>query len=131
VVCGAKMSSLLAVSPPCRAVGCTVIELLTGKPPYFDLAPMTALFRIVQDDGPPIPESASMVRPPLFSLQFCHPKGWCLCIVVTVLEGFSWKVLQESPHVSAVSIGVTHGNVWIGNRFQPLKVSRSPLFYGL
>lgn len=30
------------------SVGCTVIELLTCVPPYFDLQPMPALFRIVQ-----------------------------------------------------------------------------------
>lgn len=30
------------------SVGCTVIELLTCIPPYFDLQPMPALFRIVQ-----------------------------------------------------------------------------------
>jgi hypothetical protein len=42
-----------------RSVGCIIIELLTGKPPYYDLAPMTALFRIVQDDYPPLPEGVS------------------------------------------------------------------------
>lgn len=41
------------------SVGCTVVELLTGKPPYFDLRPMTALFRIVQDDYPPLPDGIS------------------------------------------------------------------------
>jgi hypothetical protein len=48
-------------SPACDiwSVGCTVIELLTGKPPYFDLQQMAALFRIVQDDHPPLPESIS------------------------------------------------------------------------
>ena len=30
------------------SVGCLDIELLTGQPPYFDLQPMSALFRIVQ-----------------------------------------------------------------------------------
>lgn len=30
------------------SLGATVVELLTGQPPYFDLAPMAALFRIVQ-----------------------------------------------------------------------------------
>lgn len=30
------------------SVGCTVIELLTCLPPYYDLQPMPALFRIVQ-----------------------------------------------------------------------------------
>ena len=38
-----------------------VIELLEGKPPYHFLNPMPALFRIVQDDCPPIPEGASPI----------------------------------------------------------------------
>ncbi|XP_072971497.1 MAP3K epsilon protein kinase 1-like isoform X1 [Typha angustifolia] len=41
------------------SVGCTVIELLTCVPPYYDLQPMPALFRIVQDVRPPIPEGLS------------------------------------------------------------------------
>lgn len=43
------------------SVGCTVIELLTGDPPYYDLSPMQALFRIVSDDHPSLPEGASPV----------------------------------------------------------------------
>lgn len=43
------------------SVGCTVIELLTGKPPYFELEPMSALYRIVQDEYPPIPSTVSPV----------------------------------------------------------------------
>eukprot|EP00771_Trimastix_marina_P002149 gnl/Trimastix_PCT/3263.p1 GENE.gnl/Trimastix_PCT/3263~~gnl/Trimastix_PCT/3263.p1 ORF type:complete len:1015 (-),score=367.46 gnl/Trimastix_PCT/3263:98-3142(-) len=41
------------------SVGCTVIELLTGSPPYFEMDHMPALFRIVQDDHPPIPPGLS------------------------------------------------------------------------
>jgi len=41
------------------SLGCTVIELLDGRPPYHQLAPMPALFRIVNDDHPPLPESCS------------------------------------------------------------------------
>ncbi|KAI9813876.1 MAG: hypothetical protein M1826_002363 [Phylliscum demangeonii] len=41
------------------SLGCTVIELLEGKPPYHTLQPMPALFRIVNDDHPPLPEGAS------------------------------------------------------------------------
>ncbi|KAJ4294246.1 Protein kinase of the Mitotic Exit Network [Kalmusia sp. IMI 367209] len=41
------------------SVGCTIIELIDGKPPYHKLQPMQALFRIVNDDHPPIPGSVS------------------------------------------------------------------------
>ncbi|KAJ2336451.1 Protein kinase of the Mitotic Exit Network, partial [Coemansia sp. RSA 2681] len=41
------------------SLGCTVIELLTGKPPYSGLMQMAALYRIVEDDHPPIPEGIS------------------------------------------------------------------------
>jgi serine/threonine protein kinase len=41
------------------SLGCTVIELLDGKPPYHALQPMPALFRIVNDDHPPLPQGAS------------------------------------------------------------------------
>lgn len=41
------------------SVGCTVIELLDGRPPYHKLDPMPALFRIVNDEHPPLPEGAS------------------------------------------------------------------------
>ena len=43
------------------SLGCTVIELLDGRPPYHELQPMPALFRIVNDDHPPLPEGASPV----------------------------------------------------------------------
>ncbi|CAO1621379.1 unnamed protein product [Parajaminaea phylloscopi] len=41
------------------SLGCTIIELLTGKPPYGDMLAMSALFRIVEDDRPPIPDKCS------------------------------------------------------------------------
>ncbi|KAJ6774841.1 MITOGEN-ACTIVATED KINASE KINASE KINASE [Salix purpurea] len=53
-----EMSGVCAASD-IWSVGCTVIELLTCVPPYYDLQPMPALFRIVQDDRPPIPDSLS------------------------------------------------------------------------
>ncbi|KAD5317140.1 hypothetical protein E3N88_17086 [Mikania micrantha] len=53
-----EMSGVCAASD-IWSVGCTVIELLTCVPPYYDLQPMPALFRIVQDETPPIPDSLS------------------------------------------------------------------------
>jgi serine/threonine protein kinase len=47
-----EIIELSGVSPQSDiwSVGCTVIELLTGAPPYFDLDPMPALFHIVEDE---------------------------------------------------------------------------------
>jgi len=44
------------------SLACTLVELLTGHPPYWDLLPMTTLFRIVEDDAPPFPEGISPVN---------------------------------------------------------------------
>jgi serine/threonine protein kinase len=41
------------------SVGCVIIELFTGAPPYFDLQPMSALYRIVQDKEVPLPDGMS------------------------------------------------------------------------
>ncbi|KAL8139902.1 hypothetical protein V2J09_005923 [Rumex salicifolius] len=53
-----EMSGVCAASD-IWSVGCTVIELLTCLPPYYELQPMPALFRIVQDEHPPIPDGIS------------------------------------------------------------------------
>jgi serine/threonine protein kinase len=39
------------------SLGCTVIELLTGHPPYWELDQMRAIFCVVQEPMPPIPEN--------------------------------------------------------------------------
>lgn len=41
------------------SLGCTIVELVTGRPPYSELLPMSAMFRIVEDVRPPIPTRAS------------------------------------------------------------------------
>ncbi|KAI0629135.1 hypothetical protein C8Q77DRAFT_1161317 [Trametes polyzona] len=42
------------------SLACTVIELLTGRPPYADIAnSMSVMFRIVEDERPPLPEECS------------------------------------------------------------------------
>jgi serine/threonine protein kinase len=64
---------VIEMQVPCAAsdiwaVGATIIEMLTSRPPYFDLSPISAIFRIVQDPHPPIPptisEVCSLSRPP-------------------------------------------------------------------
>lgn len=43
------------------SLGCLVIELLTGRPPYFELNQVQAFFRIVNDGNPPIPKGVSQL----------------------------------------------------------------------
>jgi len=63
------------VSPPCPgsdiwAIGSTTIELLTGRPPYFEMSPISAIFRIVQDAHPPIPSTISELMTDFISKCF-------------------------------------------------------------
>jgi hypothetical protein len=69
--CNYWLSLTACVLSAYRSVGCVVIELLTSKPPYFDLDPMPALFRIVSDDYPPFPEGISQALKD-FLLQCFH-----------------------------------------------------------
>ncbi|KAJ7180664.1 Pkinase-domain-containing protein [Mycena filopes] len=42
------------------SLACTVVELLTGRPPYAEIAnSMSVMFRIVEDDRPPLPDGCS------------------------------------------------------------------------
>jgi serine/threonine protein kinase len=41
------------------SVGCTAIELFTTKPPYYELEPVSALFRIATDPSVPYPSGIS------------------------------------------------------------------------
>ncbi|KAF2742016.1 hypothetical protein M011DRAFT_482072 [Sporormia fimetaria CBS 119925] len=70
------------------SVGCTVIELIEGKPPYHKLQPMQALFRIVNDEHPPIPGSVS----PLLRdfLMECFQKNPTLRIAAKRLLKHPW-----------------------------------------
>lgn len=67
-----------------------VIELLEGKPPYHFLNPMPALFRIVQDDCPPIPEGASPIVKDF--LYHCFQKDVNLRISAKKLLRHPWMV---------------------------------------
>ncbi|TDL16904.1 Pkinase-domain-containing protein [Rickenella mellea] len=72
------------------SVGCVVIELLEGEPPYRFLDPMPALFRIVQDDCPPIPEGASPIVKDF--LYHCFQKDVNLRISAKKLLKHPWIV---------------------------------------
>lgn len=88
------------------SVGCVVIELLEGHPPYHTLDPMPALFRIVQDDCPPIPEGASPIVKDF--LYHCFQKDCNLRI--------SAKKLLKHPWMAAARKQMTDGQKSAGDR---------------
>ena len=60
------------------SLGCTIIELMTGKPPFSEINQAQAMFRIVEDEIT-IPEGFSDVKFNILSIQnkkkrFCVPK---------------------------------------------------------
>jgi len=63
------VSSMLTLLlwPNYRSVACTIIELLQGEPPFFDLGNIQAMFKIVNEKcSPPLPEDISEVHFYLF-----------------------------------------------------------------
>ncbi|KAF1967604.1 hypothetical protein BU23DRAFT_482978 [Bimuria novae-zelandiae CBS 107.79] len=85
------------------SVGCTIIELIDGKPPYHHLQPMQALFRIVHDDHPPIPGSVSNALRDF--LMECFQKNANLRIDARRLLQHKWilSTKRTAPDVASTS----------------------------
>lgn len=78
-----------------------MIELLEGKPPYHQLEPMQALFRIVQDDCPPIPEGASPIVKDF--LYHCFQKDSNLRVSAKKLLKHPWMI-SARKHLTATPV---------------------------
>eukprot|EP01114_Cavostelium_apophysatum_P023823 TRINITY_DN90_c0_g1_i3.p1 TRINITY_DN90_c0_g1~~TRINITY_DN90_c0_g1_i3.p1 ORF type:complete len:1113 (+),score=446.88 TRINITY_DN90_c0_g1_i3:1211-4549(+) len=52
------------------SLGCTLIELLKGEPPYFSCDPFSAMYKMVEDEHPPLPLGISLVLNDFFMLCF-------------------------------------------------------------
>ncbi|KAI0479775.1 hypothetical protein F4859DRAFT_449506 [Xylaria cf. heliscus] len=72
------------------SLGCTVIELLSGRPPYHHLQAMPALFAIVNDDHPPLPEGVSSAARDF--LMQCFQKDPNLRVSARKLLKHNWIV---------------------------------------
>lgn len=89
------------------SLGCTIVELITGKPPYSELLPMSAMFRIVEDDQPPIPPK-------------CSPE------LVDFLELCFAKNPKNRPSADEL-----FGHVWLQKNWDPQKVCIRLSFFSL
>ena len=72
------------------SLGCTLIELLDGKPPYHKFNSVAALYRIVNDDHPPLPESISQACEDF--LMQCFQKDPNLRVTAKKLLKHPWIV---------------------------------------
>jgi serine/threonine protein kinase len=78
--------------------------MLTGNPPYFDLTPLSALFRIVQDEYPPIPSNISKTLKDFLTL--CFQKDWNLRVSVQKLMKHPWLVGSPVKVNNIIRFGV-------------------------
>lgn len=94
-----EMSAAPSAACDIWSLGCTIIELTAGKPPHFDLSPVAALFRIVQDDLPPLPGGLSEALRD-FLLQCFHRES-VLRAGAGALLGHAWleraRRAEETP----------------------------------
>ncbi|KAG0231087.1 hypothetical protein BGW42_000504 [Actinomortierella wolfii] len=94
------------------SLGCTIIEMLTGRPPYADLLAMTTLFRIVEDDRPPLPNNISADL--LDFLCQCFQKDPALRPTASMLSHHRWilrnfngrdlKPMDSLPYIKRKSL---------------------------
>ncbi|KAH3763592.1 STE/STE11/CDC15 protein kinase [Pelomyxa schiedti] len=112
------------------SLGATIIELLTGFPPYHMLSPMGAMFHIVQDQLPPLPSDISNELHDF--LVLCFQKEQTDRPPAAALKTHLWlreKALRSSK---APSVGELVDNVQDYNAIRaptpesPLTPSQSP-----
>jgi serine/threonine protein kinase len=86
------------------SVGCTAIELYSGKPPYYDLEPVSALFRIATDEFVPYPEGISVLFKSF--LNECFQKDKNLRIDASRLLQNQWilteNVIEQTVNTKTV-----------------------------
>lgn len=51
------------------SLGCCILELLDGKPPYAEQGEINSLFRLLRDPHPPLPERCAGTRMEDFLLK--------------------------------------------------------------
>lgn len=80
------------------SVGCVVVELLEGQPPYSELSPMQALWRIVQDESMKIPEGASPVSH-CATCYYSRIRALSRADRVQIVKDFLYHCFQKDPNL--------------------------------
>lgn len=83
------------------SLGCTVVELLTGHPPYYEKPQMATAFAIVTEDQPPIPDGISDTA--VDFLHLCFFKEPKMRATAKRLLKHRWITSTKEPRESASS----------------------------
>jgi len=79
------------------SLGCTVVELLTGRPPWADdTNTLSVMFHIVEDGNPPIPDGCSVELDDF--LRLCFQKNAALRPKAEELFEHPWLRKSREPH---------------------------------
>jgi serine/threonine protein kinase len=54
------------------SLGCTIIELVQGEPPYYELTAMQAIYAMTENQMPPFPEDITPVCVHIGVCVVCH-----------------------------------------------------------
>jgi len=87
-----------SVSADIWSLGCTCVELLTGQPPYFNLPTMSALYKICEDEHPPIHEDFSQELQD-FLINGCFVKDPVLRPTAEMLLEHPWITGKKKANV--------------------------------
>jgi serine/threonine protein kinase len=84
------------------SLGCTVIELLTGDPPYYELNQMQASYNMVENEHPPLPDKISKLCEDF--LLLCFKKDLTMRKDASELLNHAWvKPFRETQTSSTNS----------------------------
>lgn len=90
--------SAFATASDIWSVGCTVLELLTGVPPHFELTQMSAMYHIVNDDHPPLPDGLSDELRTF--LMRCFVKDVHARATASELRAHAWLTSSSRSHLA-------------------------------
>ena len=90
------------------SVGCLTLELLTGKPPYFNLTGMSALYHICEDPEIPIDDPQHVLTPDcLHFIRECFQKNPNRRKSGAQLLALPWFAAQQSQRKNRIFVDFT------------------------
>jgi len=82
------------------SVGCTVLELLTGSPPYHDMPKTQAMYHIIENSQPPLPDCLSVIAKDFLNCCFQRDPNNRSTISELLQHPWITNELQREPELT-------------------------------